>query len=120
MTTHTRRLSIATLMLLLALAPLTSLAFLPSLQTTTTATDRSSLEYVSPDLTGVQEAACLETGRRMQRVPVPVPTTISKTGTVDISFSYWPATKQSQQPSLDYPLVLIHGFDSSCLEYRSM
>ena len=70
---------------------------------------------VSPDMTGITEQACLDTASRMQRVPVPVSTSIHPDGQVGISFVEWKASKKAVSP---VPVVLIHGFDSSALEYR--
>eukprot|EP00527_Entomoneis_sp_CCMP2396_P004070 CAMPEP_0198152844 /NCGR_PEP_ID=MMETSP1443-20131203/61510_1 /TAXON_ID=186043 /ORGANISM="Entomoneis sp., Strain CCMP2396" /LENGTH=379 /DNA_ID=CAMNT_0043818977 /DNA_START=141 /DNA_END=1280 /DNA_ORIENTATION=+ len=78
----------------------------------------SSLEYVSPDMTGLTEAALLDTASRMQLLPVDVASTIHKEEKVNISFVHWAADKE--QKKSDVPLILVHGFDSSCLEYRRL
>jgi pimeloyl-ACP methyl ester carboxylesterase len=54
---------------------------------------------------------------KIQRVWVPVPTTVSPSGTAAISFIHWPAVGTSKA---SVPLLLIHGFDSSCLEFRRL
>jgi pimeloyl-ACP methyl ester carboxylesterase len=73
-------------------------------------------EKVNPDMTGIQELACLDTARRMVRTPVPVSTNIHPSGQVGISYAFWPSKTRSVLP----PVVMIHGFDSSCLEYRRL
>lgn len=73
--------------------------------------------FVGPDLSEIQEEACLDTAARMKQVPVPVSESISPTGTVGISYVHWPA--QGKRTS-SLPIILIHGFDSSCLEYRRL
>jgi pimeloyl-ACP methyl ester carboxylesterase len=74
--------------------------------------------FVAPDCVeaGITEELCVDTSRRMQRVKVPVSTSIHEDGQVGISYSYWPSTRRSQLP----PVVLIHGFDSSNLEFRRL
>ena len=97
----------------------TSEAFVPGFASTKNAAEiiTSSLEYVSPDMTGLTEAALLDTASRMQYLPVSVPLDVHEDGEVDISFVHWPANAQEKKTSV--PVILIHGFDSSCLEYRS-
>jgi pimeloyl-ACP methyl ester carboxylesterase len=74
--------------------------------------------FVPPDCAeaGITEELCIDTSQRMQRVKVPIPTTIHEDGQVGISYSYWPSTRRSQLPTV----VLIHGFDSSNLEFRRL
>lgn len=82
----------------------------------TTVAPQIASEAVNPDMTGIQEQACLDTARRMVRTQVPVSTDIHPSGQVGISYAFWPSPKRSSLP----PVVLIHGFDSSCLEYRRL
>jgi Serine aminopeptidase, S33 len=82
----------------------------------TTALDNTA-QLVSPDTTGIIEEACLDTAARMRRLSVPVSTDIHPTGQVGISYVHWPAAKKN---SASIPVFLIHGFDSSCLEYRRL
>lgn len=75
--------------------------------------------FVNPDCAkaGITEELCLDTARRMERVKVPVSETIHPQGEVGISYSYWPsASRTTKLP----PVVLIHGFDSSNLEFRRL
>lgn len=75
--------------------------------------------FVNPDVVGagITEELCLDTARRMQRINVPISDSIHPEGRVGISYSYWPAeTKATRLP----PVVLIHGFDSSNLEFRRL
>lgn len=69
----------------------------------------------------ITEQACTDAASLMRRAKVKVPTTVSLTGDVGVSYIHWPASsaaKRSYGPTL--PLVLVHGFDSSCLEYRRL
>lgn len=70
----------------------------------------------------ISEQACTDAASLMRRVNVPVPATVSATGEVGISYIHWPASRAAKRanggPTL--PLVLVHGFDSSCLEYRRL
>lgn len=78
--------------------------------------------FVIPDVTGVTELACIDTAQRMMRVLVPVPEYIHPMGQVGISYSYWPASlpkKVGLQSALP-AVVLLHGFDSSNLEFRRL
>jgi pimeloyl-ACP methyl ester carboxylesterase len=75
------------------------------------------LTFVPPDTSTILEKACRDTAARMKRVPVPVSETISPSGNVGISYVHWPAQGKKTSST---PLILIHGFDSSCLEYRRL
>ena len=75
------------------------------------------LAFVRPDTSDIEEEACRETAARMTQVPVPVSETVSPSGTVGISYVHWPAEGRKTS---EFPLILIHGFDSSCLEYRRL
>ena len=66
----------------------------------------------------ITEAACSDAASLMKRIKVPVSATVSETESVGISYIYWKAQKTSQKSTL--PVVLVHGFDSSCLEYRRL
>jgi pimeloyl-ACP methyl ester carboxylesterase len=55
----------------------------------------------------------------MQRVNVPVPTTIHHEGHVGISYVHWPAAATSA-PTRYPKIILVHGFDSSALEFRRL
>lgn len=113
--------------IVIQLCPL-AVAFFPGLTNQKApAVDLGSLEYVSPAMNGVQEGACLDTANRIQLLPVKVavPSTAIRNdevedledGKVGISFAHWPSAPSKQRFPL--PLILVHGFDSSCLEYRS-
>jgi Serine aminopeptidase, S33 len=124
-------------LLLLSLAVLENHAFAPLIMsngkrasgTATFASVASRLDVttaplVGPDTTGIAEQACLDTAARMRRLSVPVSTSIHPEGQVGISYAHWPAAQRSRKNSnkkVDCPPVfLIHGFDSSCLEYRRL
>lgn len=85
--------------------------FLPSLGVTLDET------FTTPDMSTILEPACRETASRMQRALVPVSEEISPSGNVGISFVHWPAEGKKKS---NVPLFLVHGFDSSCLEYRRL
>ena len=75
------------------------------------------ITFKNPDTTGIEEQACIDAAQRMKRVAVPVSSDISPSGSVGISYVHWPAEKpKSSSP----PIILIHGFDSSGLEYRRL
>ena len=75
------------------------------------------LTFTNPDTTGIKEQACIEAAQKMKRVAVPVSPEISSSGSVGISYIHWPA---EEPKSTSVPLILIHGFDSSGLEYRRL
>lgn len=77
------------------------------------------LTFTPPDTTGIEEQACIDAAKRMTRVAVPVPREISQSGSVGISYIQWPGDK-SKRTKKNPPLILIHGFDSSGLEYRRL
>lgn len=70
----------------------------------------------------ISEQACTDAANLMRRVNVPVPTTVSATGEVGISYIHWPASPAAKRANggSTLPIVLVHGFDSSCLEYRRL
>jgi len=78
-----------------------------------------SASFTPPDTKNqyaVNEPACADAASRMCRVDVPVSTSVSESGTAGISYIHWPAEKKTNT----LPLILIHGFDSSCLEFRRL
>jgi len=73
------------------------------------------LTFSTPDTSIVQEQACIDAASKMKRIAVPSEN--SPSGSVGVSYIHWPAQgKKTNTP----PLILLHGFDSSCLEYRRM
>lgn len=75
--------------------------------------------FTPPDTMGVgeiTEQACADAAMRMNRVKVPVPEYVSDSGEVGVSFIHWPAEKKTSA----LPIILVHGFDSSSLEYRRL
>ena len=57
----------------------------------------------------------------MKRVMVPISTDVSDTGFVGISYIHWEADKaQQRNGGIKCPVMLVHGFDSSALEYRRL
>mmetsp|Transcript_13100 Transcript_13100/g.19987 ORF Transcript_13100/g.19987 Transcript_13100/m.19987 type:complete len:353 (+) Transcript_13100:159-1217(+) len=73
--------------------------------------------FLPPDTSSISEQACKDAASRMKRILVPVSEEISTSGNVGISYIHWPA-KGAKKSSL--PLVMVHGFDSSALEYRRL
>ena len=58
----------------------------------------------------------LDAASRMNRLLVPVSTDVHPDGEVGVSYIHWKPTKQISK----IPIILVHGFDSSCLEYRRL
>ena len=65
---------------------------------------------------GITEVECTDAAARMNRIRVPVPEYVISTGEVGVSFVHWAAEKKTSA----LPIILVHGFDSSCLEYRRL
>ena len=76
--------------------------------------------FVPPDCigAGITEELCIDTSQRMRRVKVPVSPSIHADGEVGISYTFWPKSSKSRTPLP--PVILIHGFDSSNLEFRRL
>lgn len=73
------------------------------------------LTFSVPDTSTVQEQACIDAASKMRRIAVPSEN--SPSGSVGVSYIHWPAQgRKAKAP----PLILLHGFDSSCLEYRRL
>ena len=73
--------------------------------------------FTTPDTSTIDEVACKDTASRMKRVLVSVSSDVSPSQTVGISYVHWPAEGKKTS---NLPLILLHGFDSSCLEYRRL
>lgn len=82
------------------------------------------LTFTPPDTMNageITERACADAAARMKRVAVPVPEYVSPSGSVGISYIHWPADPSAaRENGKTLPVVLVHGFDSSCLEYRRL
>ena len=73
------------------------------------------LAFSTPDTSSVEELACIDAASKMKRIAVPSEN--SPSGSVGVSYIHWPAQgRKANTP----PLVMLHGFDSSCLEYRRL
>lgn len=107
--------SIMLRLLLLVVSVPASLSFVA----TSSATSLTAATLVAPDTTGIIEEACLDAAARMKRVPVPVSTDIHPDGQVGVSYVHWPASAGGRKNKA-VPIFLVHGFDSSCLEYRRL
>lgn len=89
-----------------------------------TTTYQEDLTFTPPntfDDGQISEELCTSAAQKMKRVMVPVSTEVSDTGFVGISFIHFEAqttNKNAKKSSL--PLLLVHGFDSSALEYRRL
>lgn len=75
--------------------------------------------FIPPDTiaAGISEQACADAASKMQRIKVPVSESVSESGSVGVSFIHW---KPDVPKKGTLPLLLVHGFDSSCLEYRRL
>jgi pimeloyl-ACP methyl ester carboxylesterase len=89
-------------------------------QRATSATMQSDLTFSPPDMDSIEEELCRQAADRMQRVVVPVSESVSPSQTAGISYIHWPAEQTSANSKKSLPLVMVHGFDSSCLEYRRL
>lgn len=132
---RTSDIAMATAALAATLAPVSTTAFVaptPSQQPLSTSLG-ATLKGIQEDLTftppldsiannEISDMACIDAAKQMKRVMVPVSKEVSDTGYVGISFIHWQAEKQKQQQSSQsmLPLLLVHGFDSSSLEYRRL
>ena len=82
--------------------------------------------FERPDVDTIQEdVLCIDTAKRMERVLVPVPSSIHPSGKVGISYVNWPAESETGIPNpfqktKNPVIVLLHGFDSSALEFRRL
>ena len=73
------------------------------------------LTFSPPDTSLVEEQACIDAASQMKRIAIPSDN--SPSGSVGVSYIHWPAQgRKANTP----PLILLHGFDSSCLEYRRL
>jgi pimeloyl-ACP methyl ester carboxylesterase len=81
------------------------------------------LTFTPPNTSGIEEQACIDAAKQMKRLAVPVSTSISPSGSVGISyipFLATPNTKKVNNMKDTPPIILLHGFDSSGLEYRRL
>ena len=80
---------------------------------------QDDLTFVKPDTSNdgqIQEQLCTDAANKMRRVMVPVSKEVTDTGYVGVSYINWKAEKKTNT----LPLLLVHGFDSSALEYRRL
>lgn len=75
--------------------------------------------FTPPDTSTIDEEACKDTASKMKRIMVPVSKDVSPSGSVGISYVHWPAAEEKEKTN-SLPLIMIHGFDSSALEYRRL
>ncbi|GKY98472.1 hypothetical protein MPSEU_000804500 [Mayamaea pseudoterrestris] len=110
------------------LFPLLALLGCDALVTKSRKASVTSTGFVNPDVSAITEPLCLDTASRMQCISVPVSTNVHPDGEVGISFVHWKAEsvtydkdkQQQRRLKSTPPLILVHGFDSSCLEYRRL
>mmetsp|Transcript_28996 Transcript_28996/g.53538 ORF Transcript_28996/g.53538 Transcript_28996/m.53538 type:complete len:413 (-) Transcript_28996:24-1262(-) len=85
---------------------------------------QEDLTFTPPDTINdgqISEQLCTEAANKMKRVMVPVSNDVSDSGYVGISFIHWQAEASAKKKSATtLPLLLVHGFDSSALEYRRL
>lgn len=73
-------------------------------------------DFIPKEVSEIQEPACLDLIRGMQRKAIKVPVSVAPAGTVDTAYV---ATSRVKGPaSTASPMLFLHGFDSSCLEFR--
>lgn len=96
------------------------LSFFTAPQTRTGSGIMEDLTFTTPDVTGIEEQACIDAAKQMKRLAVPVSTTISPSGSVGISYIPFLASPNTRKKRDTPPVILIHGFDSSGLEYRRL
>ena len=80
---------------------------------------QDDLTFVKPDTLNdgqIQEQLCTDAANKMRRVMVPVSKDVTDTGYVGVSYIHFKAEKKTNT----LPLLLVHGFDSSALEYRRL
>mmetsp|Transcript_6498 Transcript_6498/g.14179 ORF Transcript_6498/g.14179 Transcript_6498/m.14179 type:complete len:409 (+) Transcript_6498:98-1324(+) len=137
---YTSNISVATAAV--AFAATSATAFVTPSTTTRTKTSSSSssssvsisaasaqfqedLTFTPPDTSNageISEQLCTDAAAKMKRVMVPVSNEVSDTGYVGISFIHWEASPSAKtaNKTKTLPLLLVHGFDSSALEYRRL
>eukprot|EP00986_Skeletonema_menzelii_P018488 scaffold26646_cov155-Skeletonema_menzelii.AAC.5 len=101
--------------------PKSSYSSLTSTSTLSAASYQEDLTFTPPNTVTegpISEELCTAAAQKMKRVMVPVSTDVSDTGFVGISFIHFAAQPSSKKKTL--PLLLVHGFDSSSLEYRRL
>merc|ERR1719203_1017009 len=85
---------------------------------------QEDLTFTPPDTLNdgeISEQLCTDAANKMKRAMVPVSKEVSDTGYVGISFIHFQAEKKSNNNNQKtLPLLLVHGFDSSSLEYRRL
>lgn len=80
---------------------------------------QDDLTFVKPDTLNdgqIQEQLCTDAANKMKRVMVPVSKDVTDLGYVGVSYIHFKAEKKTNT----LPLLLVHGFDSSALEYRRL
>ena len=101
----------------------------PSTKTTSSLSSslqiQEDLTFTRPDTLNdgqISEQACTDAASKMKRVMVPVSKDVTDSGYVGISYINWQAEKKGVQGKKKntLPLLLVHGFDSSALEYRRL
>jgi len=92
--------------------------------TNPTSSDAFVSAFAPPDIMGdgeISEKACADAASLMECVSVPVPESVSPEGSVAVTYVHWPADPEVvRERGRSLPLLLVHGFDSSCLEYRRL
>jgi len=84
---------------------------------------QEDLTFTPPDTFNdgqISEQLCTDAANKMKRAMVPVSKDVSDTGYVGISFIHFEAEKKNNNSQKTLPLLLVHGFDSSALEYRRL
>ena len=101
-------------------ARLTSLTVPTSTGLTALSSLQNDLTFLPPDTSSLSDPLAIEAANRMRRVMVPVSTEISDSGFVGVSYIHWKGESNNNNNAALPPLLLVHGFDSSSLEYRRL
>jgi pimeloyl-ACP methyl ester carboxylesterase len=77
-------------------------------------------EIVGPKVDSIDEPLAQNFMDQVQARSVPVSTSVSPSGSVLTTFAKFEAAGSTTKKKEKTPLVLLHGFDSSCLEFRRL
>mmetsp|Transcript_14344 Transcript_14344/g.28645 ORF Transcript_14344/g.28645 Transcript_14344/m.28645 type:complete len:401 (+) Transcript_14344:130-1332(+) len=69
---------------------------------------------------GIVEPLAQAAAAAVRSVEIPVPSSVSPSLSVDITYIKWDAPTAGRGAPRPPPVLLVHGFDSSCLEYRRL
>jgi len=102
---------------------LTSFGRTTTTRTTLSAAAIDNNDVISPILDidenfkNIQDEAYIEAAKKLQTLSVPVSSSVSETESVDVTYVEWSASNNKKNAPT---VILLHGFDSSCLEFRRL